>query len=584
MNKHLVLVVVSSLLIILTNQSFSQQLLTTFEKSNYKNTSTYEEGIAFYSALANSSAKLKMMERGLTDAGIPLHLVLISKYEDFDIASNKAKGRSILLINNAIHPGEPDGVEASQMLARDILEDKKLNKLLDNTLLAIIPFYNIGGALNRNTGSRTNQNGPAEKGFRGNARNFDLNRDFIKNDTRNARSFSEIFHELDPDILIDTHVSNGADYQYTLTMVIPQANKLGEPLMSHLDNKLMPSLFEAMANTPYEMTPYVNVWRSTPNKGWSQFFDSPRYSSGYAALFQTIGFQSETHMLKSFEHRTKATYTYLVQSLIYLDEHGKELQEVRKNAKEAVINQKEFPVAWELDRSDSVMIEHKGYTATYPDSEVSGLPRLKYNRDQPYTMMVPYYNTFKPSVTVAKPDYYIIPQVWIRVIKALKRNNVKMFPLENDTILSVESYFIKDYTSRNRPYEGHYFHNKVEVEKEQKQVNLRKGDILVPVNQVANRYIVETLEPEATDSFFRWNFFDSMLQMKEGFSSYVFEDEAIEILNNNKNLKEELEAKKAKDPQFRESAYAQLQFIFMRSEHQEPSFMHYPVYRLMSKK
>ena len=583
MNKHFTVVLISSALLINSTQSLSQELLTTFEKSNYQNTSTYAEGIAFYKALEKSSVKVKLVEQGLTDAGIPLHTVLISKDGDFDIASNRNKGRSILLINNAIHPGEPDGVEASQMLARDILKDKKLNKLLDNTLLAIIPFYNIGGALNRNTGSRTNQNGPREKGFRGNARNFDLNRDFVKNDTKNARSFAAIFHELDPDILIDTHVSNGADYQYVLTMVIPQSDKLGEPLMSYLDSKLMPSLFDAMAKTPYEMTPYVNVWGATPDKGWSQFFDSPRYSSGYAALFQTIGFQSETHMLKSFEQRTRATYTYIVQSLTYLDNHGKELQEVRKRARKAIITQKTFPISWELDKSDSIMIEHKGYAATYPQSDVSGLPRLKYNRDQPYTMMVPYYNKFKSTVTVTKPDYYIIPQVWTRVTEALERNNVNMTALENDTTLSVETYLIKDYSSRKRPYEGHYFHDNVEIEKEQMSVSFRTGDLLVPVNQVTNRYIVETLEPEATDSFFKWNFFDSILQMKEGFSSYVFEDEAFNILKNNKNLKDELDAKKAEDKDFRESAYAQLRFIFMRSEHREPSFMRYPIYRVFNK-
>jgi len=572
--------ILTGLLLISSIQIQAQELLTTFEKSNYKNTSTYTEGITFYKALSKDS-RVSITAKGLTDAGFPLHLVLISKDGDFDIASNRAKGNSILLINNAIHPGEPDGVEASQMLARDLLENKKMNKLLDNTLVAIIPFYNIGGALNRNTGSRTNQNGPDEKGFRGNARNFDLNRDFIKNDTKNARSFTGIFQELDPDVLIDTHVSNGADYQYVITMVIPQSDKLGEPMKGYLNNYMMPSLFKQMSKTDYEMTPYVNVWRKTPDKGWSQFFDSPRYSSGYAALFQTIGFQSETHMLKPFEQRVKATYEYLVQSLTYLDKHGEELQQVRSAAREVIKRQVVFPIAWELDKTDSVMIEFKGYQATYPESEVSGLPRLKYDRSQPFTMMVPYYNTFKPTKIIEKPKYYLIPQSWSRVIAALERNNVSMQIIKTDTMINVEAYNIKDYSSRKRPWEGHYFHDKVEVEKINTEIKFSAGDVLVPVNQDANRYIVETLEPEATDSFFRWNFFDSILQMKEGFSSYVFEDEAIEILNNNKALRDKLEAKKADDKEFRESAYAQLRFVYMNSEHWEASFMRYPVYRVV---
>lgn len=570
----------SIVLLLLSSTLFAQNMLTISEQSNYLKTCTYEEGMAFYNKLANDHKNIKIFKRGLTDSGLPLHLVLISDSDDFDIASNRKKGKTILLINNAIHPGEPDGVEASQMLARDLVYNRKLKKVLKNTLVGIIPFYNIGGAQNRNTGSRANQNGPFEKGFRGNARNFDLNRDFIKNDTKNSRGFSKIFHELDPDIMIDTHVSNGADYQYVLTMVTPQSDKLGEPLKDLLDEYLMPNLYERMATTGYEMTPYVNAWGSTPDKGWNQFFDAPRYSSGYAALFQTIAFQSETHMLKPFEYRINATYAFLVQMLYYLNDEGEYLIQVRDSAKQIVAKQKSFPVSWSLDRSDSTMIVFKGYEATYPMSELSGLPRLKYDRTKPFTKEVPYFNHYKPKVIVDKPDSYIIPQVWYDVINALKRNNVQMKVLEYDTTASVEVYYINDYSTRNRSYEGHYYHDKVVLEKRIEKVKFRTGDIIVPVNQTVNRYIVETLEPEGTDSFFRWNYFDTILQMKEGFSPYVFEDEAIEILKRDKDLRYDFDVKKATDSTFRANGYAQLQYIFMRSNHRELSYMRYPVYRM----
>ena len=569
--------------IITFSASYGQSdLKTVFESTDYKETSTYEEGIAFYTALSQMSEQVSITAHGPTDSGLPLHLVLISSDKDFDINSNRLKGKSILLINNAIHPGEPDGVEASQMLARDIVTNKKLNKLLDNTLIAIIPFYNIGGALNRNTGSRTNQNGPTEKGFRGNARNYDLNRDFIKNDTYNSRSFSQIFQLLDPDVLIDTHVSNGADYQYVLSMVTPQSDKLGDPLKSYFDKKMMPSLYSKMQETAYEMTPYVNVWGSTPDKGWSQFFESARYSSGYAALFQTIGFQSETHMLKSFESRTWATYEFIKAVITFLDEDGETLTEIRSLAKQAIAIQTEFPIDWTLDRTDSLMIEFKGYEATYPESAISGQKRLKYDRDKPFTSMVPYYNRYKPTVVVTKPEYYVVPKAWKRVIEAMERNNIHMMTLKSDSSLLAEVYYIEDYKSRKAPWEGHYFHNQVEISKHKESIGLQAGDVLIPVNQAKNRYIVETLEPEATDSFFRWNFFDSMLQMKEGFSSYVFEDEAIEILKLNPELKKKLEQRKATDEQFKNSGYAQLRFIWMHTDHKEPSFMRYPIYRVVN--
>ena len=130
------------------------------------------------------------------------------------------------------------------MLSRDII-GKKIT-LPDNVVLAIIPVYNIGGALNRNSFSRANQNGPESYGFRGNAQNLDLNRDFIKCDSKNARSFTEIFHYLNPDIFIDNHVSDGADYQHVMTLITTQHNKLGNELGEWLKKTFEPKLFTGM--------------------------------------------------------------------------------------------------------------------------------------------------------------------------------------------------------------------------------------------------------------------------------------------------------------------------------------------------
>ncbi len=219
----------------------------------------------------------------------------------------------VILINNGIHPGEPDGIDASMMLVRDIVVGKL--QLANNIALAIIPVYNIGGCLNRNAFSRANQNGPKEYGFRGNAQNLDLNRDFTKNDSKEAKAFAQIFHLLDPDILIDNHVSDGADYQHTMTLLTTQYDKLGDNLGAWLKNNFEPQLYKGMAEKKWDMTPYVNFETETPDKGMEMFYDPPRYSSGYAALFQTIGFVPETHMLKPFKERVLSTYA-LMQTVI----------------------------------------------------------------------------------------------------------------------------------------------------------------------------------------------------------------------------------------------------------------------------
>ena len=183
---------------------------TIIETSNGTETATYQQTIQFYKNLAHSYPEIQIDSIGETDSGQPLHMVTLNSEAEFNFQKLRVHKR-IILINNGIHPGESDGIDATMMLFRDIAEGKIIRP--ENTVLVTIPIYNVGGSLNRNATSRTNQNGPKNYGFRGNARNFDLNRDFIKCDTKNARTFADIFHIVQPDIFIDNHVSNGADYQ-----------------------------------------------------------------------------------------------------------------------------------------------------------------------------------------------------------------------------------------------------------------------------------------------------------------------------------------------------------------------------------
>src|SRR5579872_3729164 len=271
---------------------------TPFERSNGTQTATYAECIAFYQHLDKLSPALSIREMGMSDAGYPYHVVLYSNDGVADPAVWHRQHKVVILINNGIHPGEPDGIDASMLLLRDLVARKAV--LPDNVALAVIPLYNIGGALNRGSYSRVNQNGPESYGFRGNAQNLDLNRDFTKSDTRNARSFATIFHWVDPALQIDNHVSDGADYQYTMTLLSTQWNKLGGELGSFLHDVFAPALFGEMEKKGWPMTPYVDFEEGNPDRGWDGFYDEPRYSSGYAALFHTMAFMPETHMLKPF--------------------------------------------------------------------------------------------------------------------------------------------------------------------------------------------------------------------------------------------------------------------------------------------
>ncbi|WP_444998199.1 M14 family metallopeptidase [Aliikangiella sp. IMCC44359] len=553
---------------------------TPYEKSGGFKTAHYDEGINFYQKLAEQFDTVHIQRQGMTDSGLPLHLVLFSPHKDFDVNSNKKNGRNVLLVNNAIHPGEPDGVDASMMLLRDLVLGKVLQSEKQNLLLAIIPFYNIGGVLNRNSTTRVNQNGPLSYGFRGNAKNYDLNRDFIKSDTQNSRSFADIFHKLDPDMLIDTHVSNGADYPYVMTLDYSQKDKMGGVLGNYINSELMPYVYQKMKNAGFESIPYVNAWRDTPDKGWVQFIDWPRYSSGYAALFHTPAFMSETHMLKPYKQRVEANYAFISTIIEHLAIKGQTLREYRAQAKSAVKKQSSFAISWQADKNKPTMIDFKGYEPEYKLSKISGLKRLYYNRNKPFSKKVPYYNNYVADIVIEKPKAYAFSKAWKNIAELMILNGVNVKQFSKSEELLVEVYIIKDYETSRTPYEGHYVHSNVQLKAIKQKVNFSQGDYYIDVNQVGNRYIVETLEPQAKDSFFAWNFFDSHLQKKEYFSPYVFEDYAVEILKKEPQLKVALEAKQKADKAFSENAYAQLDFIYKRSVHHEAEHMRYPIFRI----
>jgi hypothetical protein len=552
--------------------------ITLFETSNGRESPTYPDIIHWWKKIAAASPMIHIREMGPTDAGHPLHLVLISKDKIFDLVSIKAKKKNIVFVLNGIHPGEPDGIDASMLLAKDIASGKF--NLNPNVILALIPVYNIGGALNRSEFYRIDQDGPFYKGFRGNSQNLDLNRDFIKNDSKEALSFTSIFHLLDPDIFVDNHVSNGADYQHVMTLISSQHNRLGGEMGAYLENIFEPGIYSSMKQKGYDLVPYVNHFGETPDKGWNQFWDSPRYSSGFASLWNSFSFVPETHMLKPYHQRVDATKKLMESFLEFAAINGRKIKELRTLDRQENIKRDSFPLGWKHDKTRSREISYKGYTSGKKPSEVSGLSRLYYNREQPFEIKVPFYNIYTDTFSVATPAAYIIPQGWHKVIERLKANQVVMKRMERDTVMEVETYRIENYQSAVRPFEGHHPNSNVQVSISLKKIPFRKGDYYISMDQKANRFLVETLEPQGEDSYFYWNFFDPILGQKEGFSDYVFEETAATYLQKNPELRKQIDEKRNSDPAFARSARAQLDFIYKNSPFYERAHMQYPVYRL----
>ncbi|WP_295212054.1 hypothetical protein [uncultured Chryseobacterium sp.] len=559
---------------------FSQtHFKTPYEKGNGNQTVTYDEMNAWYQNLAKNFKSIQYLKKGEDDNGKPIYVVLYNPFPEKKMEELR-KDKAVLFVNNGIHPGEPDGIDATMMLMRDLAIGKI--KTPRNFIVAAIAAYNVSGMLNRGSFSRANQNGPEAYGFRGNARNFDLNRDFIKADTKNARSFQEIYQWLKPDVFIDNHVSNGADYQYTFTYISTFKERLGNVLGNYFYTTYQAKNLEDLKKIGYESTPYVNIHGDVPDIGFAAFEDSPRYSTGYASLFNALSTMPETHMLKPYDKRVDATYQYMLVNLQNLDKEYRKIKQLRTENLKQYQAGKSYGIRWKIDSTKYTTMDFKGYEGKYKPSEISGKPRLYYDRNKPFTKNIKLFTTAVPTGFITIPEYYVIPQSQYRVIEELRRNGIRMKPIQKDSTIAVESYTINDFKTAKNAYEGHYPHSETTVDKSNRSILFSAGDYLAPTNQEGVKYLIETLEPEALDSFFNWNFFDGILAQKEYYSAYIFEDTAAELLKKDKTLKQKFESKKASDPKFAEDGTDQLDWIYRNSPYfEEKTFRQYPVYRIL---
>lgn len=543
-------------------------------------TPTYPDIVAYYEQYADHP-QVHISEVGKTDSGHPLHEVVISADGVHDPEAARTQGKAVILVNNGIHPGEPCGIDASMLLLKQLLTTEQ--HLLQHTTVVIVPVYNIGGCLNRSSTSRANQVGPAAYGFRGNAKNLDLNRDFVKCDSGNARAFAQIFHKWQPQILMDNHTSNGADYQYTMTLIPTQKDKLDAKLAGFMTKQLLPDLYKHMANNGYKMTPYVYSMGSTPDGGIKGFMDYPRYSSGYAAMHHCISFMPETHMLKPYADRVLSTLLLMKAMLRHMGTHHATIIANHQAAIAQAQRQEVWPLQYELDSTVVDTIIFDGYEPGQKASAVTGADRLYYDRSKPYSKSIPHYNTYRPTLTIERPTAYLIPQAYTDVVELLRLNGVIVNRLPTDTTHITDMYYIQDYSSTSRPYEAHYLHYDVEVSTKTLPIRWQQGDFIVYTAQPKASYIIQTLEPQGPDSYFAWNYFDGILMQKEHYSAYVWEDLAADLLARDANLRTALDDKKANDQVFAKSPRMQLDFIYSQSPYYEDTYLRYPVGRVVVK-
>ena len=555
------------------------------EKTDYRETPNYEETIAYARRLDAASPWVRLTEFGRSGEGRPLPLMIVAKGAATPQAA-RAAGKPIVLIQACIHAGETDGKDAGLALIRDIAVTKQHAALLEHALVLFVPIYNVDGHERRSPYNRINQNGPAEMGWRANATNQNLNRDYMKADTPETRAWLRLWNEWNPDLFIDCHVTDGADFRYNVTYQYEQHENVPQPLRDWMklafDGRIVPAT-EALGNL---LTTYMEFRdnRDPVGKGVEGFIGTPRFATGYAPLRNRPGLLIETHMLKDYKTRVRATYDLLRAALEDVNRDPAGWQRVAKETDEAVAaeGRKYDPshkVALRVGFTDkSVPRVIKGVEFHTDTSDVSGAQRVVYGT-KPYDYTVPFYNDSHALISVSTPLYYVIPPQWTEVIERLAAHGVHMQRLAEPLTIEVESYRFTEVKWASASFEGH-----VPVTQKNELVRERRtyvaGSVVVPMAQAAGRLAINLLEPDAPDSFVYWGFFDTIFEQKEYGESYVLEKLAREMLAKDENLRREFEQRVANDPKFAASPRQRLNFFYERSPYHDPLMNLYPVGRI----
>ena len=557
---------------------------TVAEKTNYDRTGTYDQAVAFAKKLDAASPLIKYATYGKSGEGRDLPLLIAASDGAFSPQLAKEQGKAVVLVQAGIHAGEIDGKDAGFALLRDIAITKTRTHLLDNVVILFQVIYNVDGHENSNPYMRFAQNGPAEMGFRGNATNLNLNRDYMKADAPETRGFLKLWNEWDPDVFIDCHVTDGADFQYNVTYEYAHFQEIDPAIKAWMDEHFDKNVVPKIKKEGNIVTHYVEFAGREITSGIATFIATPRFSTGYTPLRNRIGLLIETHVYKPYKSRVRGTYDTLRYFIEEIGNSKKSLFAVNTAADTKTVERgktydasRQYPLNLTVTDKATEM-KFKGVEYSIQDSDISGGKMLVYG-STPKEYTIKKYDEGRVVDSVAPPLAYIIPPQYKDVIEVFQLQGLTMQTLKKPLTIEVESYHLTEPKWAPSSFENRITLRTKPVRYTEKRTYIA-GSVIVPMDQVAANVAIHLLEPAGPDSFVLWGFFNSIFELKEFGSGYALEKLAREMLAKDPKLKEEFD-KRLQDPAFAKSPRARLQFFYERT----PYFLNqkqgvYPVGRI----
>ena len=550
-------------------------LTTDFELSSGEISPNYADTMAFVDRLvAANPTQFKSQTIGYSNSKRAIKMLIASEQGFFEAGQMANSTKPTIFIQAGIHSGEIDGKDAMFMLLRDIATGKRRD-ILKKVNILFIPILNVDGHERSSVFNRINQRGPIKMGFRTNANNLNLNRDFTKLDTPEVRSVLKVINAYNPNLYIDVHVTDGADYQYDVTYGYNPVFASESPAVSDTLNQFFkPMIDEELTSQGHIPGPLVfTMDKRDFKKGLAGWVATPRFSNGWGDLKSLPTILVENHSLKPYKQRVLGTYVFLDGAINALSTYSHELSNAVKKEQEFVPKQLIVKRGY-AKQADT--IEFKGIAYASSMNELSGQNEVNYLGKKLDYSNLPIYWQKEVLDTVEVPKAFFIPPVYSDIIEKLKLHGVSVNKLEGANTQPLKMAKVSDYTFDKAPFEGRF---RVSASFEYiPAINVDlDGWYQVNTQQKSGELAAHLLHPEAPDSFFAWGEFNTIFQRTEYMENYALIPYARQMLKDNPKLALAFDKKINNDKEFAKDADARLNWLYEHSPFYDQAYLKYPI-------
>jgi hypothetical protein len=542
--------------------------ITHTEKNNFTTTPSYDETMAWFKKLVQSTTTMKYVSIGASAQGREIPMIIVTNDGKFSAAEIRQSSKPVVLAQGGIHAGEIDGKDAGMMLLRDLASHKK--KLLDNAIILFVPILNVDGHERTSPFNRVNQRGPDNMGWRTNARNLNLNRDYTKLDSEEINAIVQVMNDYKPSLYLDLHVTDGADYQYDITYGYSQAYSpasaewLNKFLSPHLDQRL-----KQMGHIPGPLLFAANDRDFT--QGVIEYPYSARFSNNYGDLAHVPSILLENHSLKPFKQRVLGTYVFLEAILEIVNKEATSLKQAV--AKDEQYRPQELVLTWK-QASTPEQMTLLGIESQVQKSKISNGEFVQWT-GKPVTQKIPLYRSNVPDAKVKRPKAYWVPSTYKEVIEKIRKHGIEVQVIEKATNVKVTMHRVTDHKIASQPFEGH-FGVTIQSNAEERNETFYPGSVRISLDQSKGDLLMHLLEPLSSDSFLQWGYFSEIYNRTEYIETYVLEPFAEQMLKDPK-IKEAFDKAKAENPNLVNSQDEVYRWFYQRSPYFDSRWLLYPV-------